>query len=234
MSAQPLTFNAAEPVYGKYEGTVLSNADPENLGRITALVPKVLGTIPCQWARPCVPYAGIGSGFFSLPPPGAGVWIEFLAGDVAQPIWTGCFWGAGQTPPTPPAQIPVPTPPTTKIWRSETGLTVALDDLQQQVTICTGVGIPQVLVDLKTNSITLTGAAIQLEAPRISLGEDIERAVLGNELLTYLTTLVAAFNLHMHPGQATGPGGGPVTPAPPLPRMLEPTPTLLSPVVGLV
>jgi hypothetical protein len=29
---------------------------------------------------------------------GSGVWIEFEAGDVSKPIWTGCFWFAGQVP----------------------------------------------------------------------------------------------------------------------------------------
>jgi len=54
---------APKRAYGKYEGTVFNNADPDKLGRIIALVPTVLGAVPTRWAKPCVPYAGIGSGF---------------------------------------------------------------------------------------------------------------------------------------------------------------------------
>ena len=41
---------------------------------------------------PCVPYAGPNLGFYAMPEVGTGVWIEFEAGDLSCPIWTGCFW----------------------------------------------------------------------------------------------------------------------------------------------
>ncbi len=44
------------------------------------------------WAMPCVPFAGMQSGFFAVPAIGSGVWIEFEQGDPDYPIWTGCFW----------------------------------------------------------------------------------------------------------------------------------------------
>ena len=53
--------------YGKYRGTVINNIDPESKGRIQALVPSVLGMVPCSWAMPCVPFAGKGTGFYFLP-----------------------------------------------------------------------------------------------------------------------------------------------------------------------
>ena len=88
-------------VYGKYQGTVMNNLDPNSLGRLQAFVPAVLGEIPTGWAKPCVPYGGPTSGFFSVPPIGAGVWIEFEAGDVSRPLWAGCYWGQGEVPPWP-------------------------------------------------------------------------------------------------------------------------------------
>ena len=51
-----------------------------------------------SWALPCVPYAGTTSGFFAIPPVGAGIWIEFEAGDVSRPIWSGAWWGSGELP----------------------------------------------------------------------------------------------------------------------------------------
>ncbi len=79
--------------YGKYRGTVIQNLDPEQRGRIQALVPDVAGLIPTSWALPCVPIAGKQSGAYFVPQIGAGVWIEFEQGDPDYPIWTGGFWG---------------------------------------------------------------------------------------------------------------------------------------------
>src|SRR5215470_16711070 len=84
--------------FGKYRGLVVDNQDPKNLARIRAKVPEVLQDVDSGWALPSLPYAGKGSGFYRVPPPGAGVWIEFEAGDPSRPIWTGCWWSDGQVP----------------------------------------------------------------------------------------------------------------------------------------
>jgi Type VI secretion system/phage-baseplate injector OB domain len=87
------------PFYGKYRGTVINNIDPLQIGRIQAIVPDVAGLLPSSWAMPCVPVAGINMGVFTVPPIGAGVWIEFERGDPDYPIWVGGFWGsAAETP----------------------------------------------------------------------------------------------------------------------------------------
>ncbi len=82
--------------HGKYRGTVVNNVDPEQRGRIQALVPDVSGLIPSSWAMPCVPFAGKQSGVYVVPQIGAGVWIEFEQGDPDYPIWVGGFWGVGR------------------------------------------------------------------------------------------------------------------------------------------
>jgi hypothetical protein len=88
--------------YGKYRGTVLSNVDPMQMGRIMAMVPDVSSLLPTSWCMPCVPAAGLQSGVLAVPSIGAGVWIEFEQGDPDYPIWTGCFWGSA-------AELPVLT-----------------------------------------------------------------------------------------------------------------------------
>ena len=80
--------------YGKYRGTVTVNVDPEQRGRIMAMVPDVLGVIPSSWAMPCFPIAGKQQGTYFIPQIGAGVWVEFENGDPSHPIWTGGFWGS--------------------------------------------------------------------------------------------------------------------------------------------
>jgi len=93
------TSNASQQFFGKYRATVLNNIDPMQLGRIQVMVPDVSTFVPTSWAMPCVPVAGMQMGVFTVPPIGAGVWVEFEQGDPDYPIWVGCFWGqAGEVP----------------------------------------------------------------------------------------------------------------------------------------
>ena len=48
--------------FGKYRGTVFNNLDPQQLGRIQALVPAVLGDTSSGFAMPCLPVAGVQMG----------------------------------------------------------------------------------------------------------------------------------------------------------------------------
>lgn len=89
-----------ERFYGKHRGSVLNNVDPLQQGRLLVQVPDVLGMNISSWAMPCLPVAGPQMGTYALPPVGAGVWIEFEAGDPDLPIWTGAFWGSVAEVPT--------------------------------------------------------------------------------------------------------------------------------------
>jgi hypothetical protein len=214
-------------VFGKYRGIVLNNMDPLNLGRIQATVPEVLGEIPIGWATPCAPYGGTQAGFFAVPPVGAGVWIEFEAGDVSRPVWVGCYWGTGEVPMKPPG---APSLQTTKIWRSDFGLSAVLDDATQTITLSDAVGTNQVVVSVPTGTVTVKGLArVVLEGPLIQHGSQAAAhpAVFGDQLLAYLGQLVTLFNTHVHPGELAG-GFLPVTPAPPVAPMPPPSPSLLS------
>jgi uncharacterized protein involved in type VI secretion and phage assembly len=86
--------------FGKYRGIVRDVDDPESMGRIVALVPEVLGDSDTPWALPSVPFAGADHGLVVLPEVDDGVWIEFEAGDLSRPIWSGCWWANGEMPST--------------------------------------------------------------------------------------------------------------------------------------
>lgn len=113
--------------FGKYRGTVTDNNDPTSRGRLKVKVPAVLGALEL-WAMPCVPYAGAGVGFYSLPEPETGVWVEFEGGDPSYPVWTGCFWADNELPDTGGASI--------KIWKTEK-LTIRMDDDSDEMFIKT-------------------------------------------------------------------------------------------------
>ncbi len=80
--------------FGKYRGFVIDNVDPLQTGRLMVQVPDVSNILPSTWAMPCLPFAGIQSGFYAVPEIGSQVWIEYEQGDADYPIWVGCFWGS--------------------------------------------------------------------------------------------------------------------------------------------
>jgi hypothetical protein len=220
------TARQSDRFYGKYRGLVLINIDPLNRGRLQAVVPEVLGAVPTGWALPCAPYAGLNAGFFSVPPIGAGVWIEFEAGDTSRPIWTGAWWATGEVPRDEGGAQALQT---TKIWRSDFGLMVAMDDLTQTITLSDALGLNLMTIKVLEGTIQVKSAIrVVLEAPLIQHGQGATHpAVQGDLLLTYLNQLVTMFNTHVHPGELAG-GFLPVTPAPPVPPFPPATPALIS------
>jgi uncharacterized protein involved in type VI secretion and phage assembly len=212
--------------FGKYRGLVSDNQDPKQLGRIKATVPEVLGTVTTGWALPALPYSGDNEGFFTVPPKGAGVWIEFEAGDVSRPLWTGAWWGKDQLPKN---ESGTAATPAIKIWRSQKGLMVVLDDDAQTVTLSDSGGSNLVKIQAQQSQINVTASTkVVVDAAQIELVDGASHPlVFGDDLLQYLTQLVTMFNTHVHPGEMAI-GVLPVTPAPPVPPLTPPTPSLLS------
>lgn len=209
--------------YGKYRGLVATNVDQLGQGRITAIVPEVLGVTPSTFALPCTPYAGMQAGLFTVPMVGSGVWIEFEAGDVTRPIWSGCWWGSTEVPLNESGDA---ASFVNKVLRTDTGLMLAFNDATQTITMTDKTGLN--VISMALGRIKVTGkAVVTLEAPLIKHGEAAAHpAVFGDDLLSYLGELVAMFNMHMHAGETVG--FSPVTPAPPIPLMRPPSPSLLS------
>jgi uncharacterized protein involved in type VI secretion and phage assembly len=212
--------------YGKYRGVVTDNQDPDNLGRIKARVPEVLVDEETGWAVPAAAYAGDGVGLYAVPAQDAGVWIEFEAGDLSRPIWTGCWWGGQQLPAD---QGGAAATPALKILRTDQGLMVALDDDGQTVTVSDADGSNLVTVLAQDGQVKLQAATkVVVEAPQIELVANATHAlVFGDQLLQYLNQVVQMYQSHMHPGELAL-GVLPVTPAPPVPPLPPPTPALLS------
>jgi hypothetical protein len=148
--------------YGKYRGKVTDNTDPLMQGRIRANVPAVFGEEDTGWALPAAPYGGSGVGFFFVPPVDANVWIEFEGGDPDYPIWTGCFWNAGDTP-------AVPGLASTKIIKTDTA-TIKLDDLPGVggITIETTMGL-KIVMNVSGIEISNGSASVKLTPASVSV-----------------------------------------------------------------
>jgi hypothetical protein len=145
--------------YGKYRGVVREALTGDDLGKLRVSVPAVLDDVEAV-AWPCVPFAGPQHGLVALPEAGDGVWIEFEGGDPSQPIWVGCWWGAGD--------VPSPGGPKVRAWVTTGGLAIVLDDDQNQISLQHPDG-PS--ITLSSDGITLStdSATVTLGADGISL-----------------------------------------------------------------
>ena len=88
-------------LFGIYKGLVTNNKDPQNKGRIKAIIPKLFGNQETGWCEPCIPLtsscqkreeSGSNSSSFDMTPDiGSGVWVEFEDGDISLPVWVGIW-----------------------------------------------------------------------------------------------------------------------------------------------
>jgi hypothetical protein len=115
----------SQKYYGKYRGVVVNNVDPEQRGRLQAIVPDVSSVLPTNWAMPCFPVAGIQTGIFAVPIIGSGVWIEFEQGDPDYPIWVGCFIGTAAEVPAMARLVPPAVPGITLQTPLQSGITIS-------------------------------------------------------------------------------------------------------------
>lgn len=151
----------ADNFYGKYRGVVTNIEDPLKIGRIRAHVPDVLGEHESGWAMPSAPFAGNGMGFFALPTPNAGVWIEFEHGDPEYPIWTGCWWGSQSEMPS-----DLGDPPYKKVLiKTSGGHSMLLDDTAGSggITLQTSSGQKIIMNDSTITIDNGKGASIKIQ-----------------------------------------------------------------------
>jgi uncharacterized protein involved in type VI secretion and phage assembly len=157
------------PFYGKYRGIVTNNRDPEQLGRIRARVPDVMGDNESGWALPCAAFGGSSMGFFSLPDEGAGVWIEFEQGDPEYPIWSGCWWGSRDQMPAVLQSLPEEK----VLIKTKGGHTLLLNDSQGQegITLETSGGQKIVLSSQSIEINNGNGASLKLTGNQVSIND---------------------------------------------------------------
>ena len=188
--------------------------DPLEIGRLRAKVPEVLGKdIETGWALPCVSFGGgKDRGLLFLPDVGDTVWIEFAAGDLSRPIWSGAFWGspesAGQqddlgseTGSELPTSEGKRAGPGHSILRTKAGHRIIMDDSGEIIILANGNNQAEIRLNKQGEVI--------VKAQKIKLGSDAatEPLVLGNTFLQF-------FNTHTHP-TGVGPSGPPAAPMTP-------------------
>jgi uncharacterized protein involved in type VI secretion and phage assembly len=211
--------------FGKYRGIVTDNQDPTKRGRVKVRVPAVLQDLQV-WAVPCLPYAGNNVGVYAIPEAGAGIWIEFEAGDPSYPVWTGGFWADNELPKNEKGNAATPV---LRMMRSQKGLMISFDDNSETMTLSDKDGSNIMTFEVQSGKIKVNAKLkVVVEAPHIELVENSQHPlVFGDDLLNYLNQLVQIFNAHLHPGELAL-GVLPVTPMIPAVPMPPPSPSLLS------
>jgi uncharacterized protein involved in type VI secretion and phage assembly len=169
-TVERLVERAGSTYYGKYRGIVTDVDDPNNMCRIRAKVPAVLGDHPCAWAIPASPFAGDGHGFVMLPEAGSGVWIEFEAGRLDNPIWSGGWWASGQRPD--------PQGTGVRVVVSKQGHKIVLDDDANEVVVTHGGG-PEIKMTADEVTITVGSCNIKVGADEISLNNGLIKVGLA-------------------------------------------------------
>jgi uncharacterized protein involved in type VI secretion and phage assembly len=147
--------------YGKYRGVVTDPNDPEKMGRIKAQVPSIYGDEQdSPWCMPVAVFAGDSHGLLLLPKKGDGVWIEFEAGNISHPLWTGCWWAKGE--------LPDPQGVNQHVLTSPKGLQIVLDDDASKLQLLHPGGAEITLEDSRI-TIKLGSAQIELSSAGVSV-----------------------------------------------------------------
>jgi uncharacterized protein involved in type VI secretion and phage assembly len=184
--------------WGKYRGFVSDRDDPEKLGRLKVRVPSLLADALPGWAWPVTPYGGAGVGLFALPQLDDIVWVEFMEGDLGQPLWTGCAWAK------PDGQSELPQEaldgyPDAVVLRTASGHVVVLSDAEghELITVRASNGA-EVVLDAAADRIT------------VKAGEVVVRGAGGEvQELATKSFVKDVFDAHTH-ATGTGPSATPV------------------------
>lgn len=83
-------------IYGLTIGEVVSNNDPENLGRVKVFIPGIAE--PTPWALPLGRPTAPSEGVWWVPKVGAEVGVFFRQGDIDYPHYMAGHWGRGEVP----------------------------------------------------------------------------------------------------------------------------------------
>jgi uncharacterized protein involved in type VI secretion and phage assembly len=148
--------------YGKYRGIVTDNQDPNNLGRVKVHVPELLGSVETGWALPSAAYSGNNEGLFAIPAPQTGVWVEFEAGDLSRPLYSGSWWASNQAPNS--------ATPDQKVFKTASGHTITLDDTQgsEQVEITDKNG-GKIVLDQNGIELTKGNNSVKLDGQSVTI-----------------------------------------------------------------
>jgi hypothetical protein len=158
--------------FGKYSG-VVREVDPESMC-VRAEVPAVYHDAITPWAMPCVPFAGPKHGLVLLPEVGDGVWIEFEAGRLEAPIWSGCFWANDQRP--------TPSTEKARLLSTSAGHQILLDEDADEIGVVHPGGA-QITISKDEIKLSLGGCVLKVTRTEIDLNNGMVKVTTAGASL---------------------------------------------------
>lgn len=114
--------------YGVYRGEVVSNEDPENLGRLRIKCQMLYGdNKPQYWAMGRGMMAGKGHGIYWIPNEGDPILISCENGDPRFPLWEYGWWLRDS--------VPANATPGNFVFRTPSGHRIEMDDNNEEIII---------------------------------------------------------------------------------------------------
>lgn len=117
--------------FGRYKGVVVDDRDETGRGRLFVQVKDILGDEPV-WMPGVFPLGGNDTqAFVFVPAIKSTVLVEFIAGDVSFPIWTGTYWDADVNP-DPPEMIEVTDETHETLVRTKLGVEIRIVETHKE------------------------------------------------------------------------------------------------------
>ena len=197
----------AATVVGVIEGIVLDNKDPEGLGRILVQFPWLPNETRSAWARMATAMAGNQMGLVVYPEPDDEVLLDFINGNVNQPVILGSLYNGKDKPPFDNAD----GDNNIRTFVSRSGHVIEVDDTDgaEKITVTDKSGGLIIEMDTAGETITITSSGditVKAGANFAVEASDIDMKASGN------ATFSAGSNLEASGGSsATVQAGGSVT-----------------------
>ncbi|MBU3967802.1 MAG: phage tail protein [Euryarchaeota archaeon] len=151
-------------IYGVVAGIVTDNKDPDGLGRIKVIIPRISGEDESNWARVISFMAGKERGAFYLPEVDDEVLLAFEYGDINIPYVIGSLWNGKDKPPITNDD----GENNIRIIKSRSGHIIRLDDTdgKEKIEIVDKTEKNSIIIDSKENKISIKSEKdIEISAP---------------------------------------------------------------------
>lgn len=172
---------AVDKFYGKYMGRVMENTPPaegDHRGELRLEIPGILEETPDgtgEQAMQVIAKPSFAPGEFIVPDVDARVWVEFIAGEIDWPVWSGVWYPEEATPHTEDDQAPTEFQ---KIIRTTSGHVIQLDDTEDEEKIVIHHKSQSVITIDRDGNIIIE----HVGGARLELKDDTTVAITGDTL----------------------------------------------------